>query len=202
MLFSSLFAIALAITLPLTLAQKIQDICENPQVVSTGTAGKNGEVLVEYLRCANTIQKRSPGRLFQRQAGPAPFPISTSSAAPPMTTSAIDVCDAPCETNCFPGDVGTGPNPNDCAVIADTLLQNAGVLLLTDPATNSALFTLQFQSCKTFFLNQADVALEYCSNDFGTLVNFIALNCQAQQNAHGGNCVADDQLWFVQVQHS
>ena len=30
------------------------------------------------------------------------------------------------------------------------------------------------------------------------LIDFIAPNCQATQNAHGGICVADDQSWFVQ----
>jgi len=191
MLFSSLFAAALATALPLTLAQvipDIPDICENPQVVSTGTAGENGDVLVEYLHCANTIQERSPSRLFQRQA-------------------IVDVCDAPCATNCFTGQVGTGPNPNDCAVIAGALLydsQNIGELFVTNPANGTGLFLLQYQSCQTFFVNQATPtqALEYCRNDFSTLVNFIATNCQAQQNAHGGNCIANDQRWFVQVQHS
>jgi hypothetical protein len=43
-------------------------------------------------------------------------------------------------TNCFPDAVGTGPNPNDCSVIADAILfdsENVGALFVTNPAVRS-----------------------------------------------------------------
>ena len=83
------------------------------------------------------------------------------------------------------------------------------------------MLTMQYQSCESYFLNQASTPLDYCRTDFvsrpptrflrapalthswqSTLTNFLATNCQAQQNAHGGNCVANDKRWYVQVQHS
>ncbi|CDO69610.1 hypothetical protein BN946_scf184778.g3 [Trametes cinnabarina] len=34
------------------------------------------------------------------------------------------------------------------------------------------------------------------------LINWLATDCDADNNAHGGLCVATDQRWYVQVQHS
>ncbi|TFY81237.1 hypothetical protein EWM64_g2775 [Hericium alpestre] len=97
------------------------------------------------------------------------------------------------------------PDPNECHVIADALLydsQNIGALFNMDPAQNTSLIVMTFRSCQTFIVNQTPNALTYCRTDWASLVDWIAPNCQATQNAHGGNCVARDQQWFVQVQHS
>ncbi|KAI0311626.1 hypothetical protein OF83DRAFT_1068480 [Amylostereum chailletii] len=173
----------------LVLAQlaRAEFVCENPTTLSTATAGKDGEVQVEYLHCSNadSIRAQSQVLRFEKRQD--------------------NVCGAPCATNCFPGAVGTGPDPNQCAVIADALLydsQNVGALFTMDPANNTTMITMQYQSCKTFILNQAGTPLQYCRTAWSELTNYLAQNCQATQNAHGGNCVADDQRWFVQVQHS
>ena len=99
------------------------------------------------------------------------------------------------------GTIFGGPNPNDCNVIQGALLydsQALGDIFAVRP--NASMLTLQYKSCSSFFLNQAkpNQTLEYCRTDFAALTNYIAWNCQATQNAHGGLCVANDQRWFVQ----
>jgi len=117
-------------------------------------------------------------------------------------TSPTNVCGAPCTTNCFMP-AGGGPDPNDCHVIADALRedsQSIGALFEIGTGTNNTV-VMKFNSCETFFLNQAIGPLVYCRTDWAALIDFVAPNCQATQNAHGGNCVANDQSWFVQVNH-
>ncbi|KAJ7171204.1 hypothetical protein C8R46DRAFT_1262434 [Mycena filopes] len=107
------------------------------------------------------------------------------------------------DTTCFTPS-GGGPDPSDCAVVADALLfesQNIGPLFTVGTETNNTV-VMQFASCLTFFRNQDVVPIEYCRSDWSSLVNFIAPNCQATQNAHGGLCVATNQQWFAQVNHS
>jgi len=115
-------------------------------------------------------------------------------------TVPTNVCGAQCATNCFTP-AGGGPDPNDCHVIADALRfdsQSIGPLFDIGTGTN---ITLKYNSCETFFLNQASGPLVYCRTDWASLIDFVAPNCQATQNAHGGNCVANNQAWFVQVNH-
>ncbi|KAJ7143777.1 hypothetical protein C8R44DRAFT_758874 [Mycena epipterygia] len=114
-----------------------------------------------------------------------------------------DVCGTPCGTNCFPPS-GGGPDPNDCHIIADALRydsQNISALFQVDTGTNNTII-MKYSSCLSFFVNQDSTAIEYCRTDWASLIDFVAPNCQATQNAHGGNCIASDQRWFVQVQHS
>ncbi|KAJ7708301.1 hypothetical protein B0H17DRAFT_971837 [Mycena rosella] len=114
-----------------------------------------------------------------------------------------DVCGNTCGTNCFTPS-GGGPDPNDCHIIADALRfdsQNIGALFEIGTGTNNTI-VMQFATCLTFFANQDVSTLEYCRTDWASLIDFVAPNCQSTQNAHGGNCIATDQSWFVQVQHS
>ncbi|KAJ7262908.1 hypothetical protein C8J57DRAFT_1334168 [Mycena rebaudengoi] len=108
-----------------------------------------------------------------------------------------------CGTNCFVPS-GGGPNPNDCHIIADALRfnsQNIGAIFQVNTGTNNTV-VMQFASCLSFFVNQDLGPIAYCRTDWAALIDFIAPNCQATQNAHGGNCVATDQRWFAQVQHA
>ncbi|KAJ7589147.1 hypothetical protein C8J56DRAFT_30803 [Mycena floridula] len=115
-----------------------------------------------------------------------------------------NVCGAPCTTHCFTPS-GGGPDPNDCHIIADALRfdsQNIGPIFAVANGTNNVL-SLTFATCTTFFVNQAPTStLDYCRTDFAAVADFVAPNCQATQNAHGGLCLANDQQWFVQVNHS
>lgn len=159
-------------------------------VVSEGFIGKDHNVKVTTLSC-------SQDRSFEN------IGVRHLVKARQTTTPPLNVCGAKCNTNCFLP-AGGGPDPNDCHVIADALKfesQNTGAIF-TIPNGNSTSnpVVLQFSSCKTFFLNQDLGPLEYCRTDWASLVDTLAFNCQATQNAHGGNCVAADQRWFVQVQ--
>ncbi|KAI0069302.1 hypothetical protein BV25DRAFT_1910987 [Artomyces pyxidatus] len=185
------FLSLLAIALPLIGSTHAALQCDNKKTISHTLAGPNKDVSVNYVHCSNIIR-------------PELEPIALRNGLTTRQSVPVDVCGATCATNCFPG-AGGGPDPNDCAVIADALLydsENIGPLVTLDPATNTSAITMTYNSCETFILNQVDYALQYCRNDWATLVDYIADNCQATQSAHGGNCVATDQRWFVQVQTS
>ncbi|KAJ7763122.1 hypothetical protein DFH07DRAFT_738838, partial [Mycena maculata] len=95
---------------------------------------------------------------------------------------------------------GGGPDPNDCQVIADALLydsQNVGPLFTVGTGTNNTV-VMQYATCLSFYVNQDAAPIEYCDTDWAALIEYIAPNCQATQNAHGGLCVATNQQWFVQ----
>jgi hypothetical protein len=116
-------------------------------------------------------------------------------------SSSTNVCGANCATNCF-NPSGGGPDPNDCHVIADALRydsENIGNTFGIGTGSNNTV-VMQYKSCKTFFTNQDSGSLVYCRDDWASLIDIVAPNCQATQNAHGGNCVANNQAWFVQVQ--
>ncbi|KDR73229.1 hypothetical protein GALMADRAFT_725422 [Galerina marginata CBS 339.88] len=169
-----------------------ESICPGEaEIISETYIGKDHNVKMTTLSCSEKIQPRILGTLVGRQ-GTTPPP-------PPL-----NVCGAKCNTNCFLP-AGGGPDPNDCHVIADALRydsQNVGAIFAI-PNGNSTTnpVVMQFSSCKTFFVNQDLGPLAYCRTDWAALIDFVAPNCQATQNAHGGNCVAADQRWFVQVQH-
>ncbi|KAF8961148.1 hypothetical protein BDZ97DRAFT_1921531 [Flammula alnicola] len=164
-----------------------ESICKGNQVVtSTQFIGPDKNVKLETITCdaVNTSENVEKGGLL--------LPRQTPS-----------VCGATCTTICFTPS-GGGPDPNDCAVIANALRfdsANIAPIFFTPSGTNNTL-SLTYLTCRSFFLNQATTALNYCRNDFAALISFIAPNCQATQNAHGGLCVATDGRWFVQVQHS
>ncbi|KAI0089796.1 hypothetical protein BDY19DRAFT_86079 [Irpex rosettiformis] len=142
--------------------------------------GKDKNVHAEVVQC-DGIPLTPPSEILPRQ---------------------VNVCGAQCNTNCFTPS-GGGPDPNECHVIADALLydsQNVGALFTMDPAQNTSVITMQYRSCKTFIVDQAGIPLTYCRTDWSAVLDFVAFNCQSQQNAHGGNCVAADQRWFIQVQ--
>lgn len=172
----STFAVeVLAVALPST-----PFVCRNEEILAMYPIGKNEEVQAQVLSCSDlpNVMDRSAGQRRQ-----------------------TNVCGNACTTNCF-SPAGGGPNPNDCQVIANALLydsQNIGALF--NIAVGSPIY-MQYASCETFFVNQASYNETYCRTDWSSIVSYVATNCQSQQNAHGGNCVASDQTWFIQVQTS
>ncbi|KAH7924205.1 hypothetical protein BV22DRAFT_1196128 [Leucogyrophana mollusca] len=151
--------------------------CENKEVFSTSYIGQYKNVKAEVVSCSNHLQRRS--EFVKRQT---------------------DVCGGACTTNCF-APAGNGPDPNDCQVIADALLyasQNGEPLFDIDAGTSGIY--MQYQTCQSYFLNQASYNETYCRSDWAEVIEYVAFNCQSQQNAHGGNCVASDQSWFIQIQ--
>ncbi|KAJ7062151.1 hypothetical protein C8F01DRAFT_1024306 [Mycena amicta] len=156
-------------------------VCDGQINIAETFIGKDNNVQVQYATC----------------------PPPEYAALESRQTAPIDVCGNNCTTFCFTPS-GGGPNPNDCTIIADALLfdsENIGPLFTIPTGANNTI-TMKYQSCLTFFVNQDVVPIEYCRTDWSALVKFIAPNCQAAQNAHGGLCVATNQQWFAQVQHS
>ncbi|KAI6041826.1 hypothetical protein EDC04DRAFT_2892726 [Pisolithus marmoratus] len=159
-----------------TAIPSIPFLCENAEVLTTHSIGRNEEVQAQVLSCSNR-----------------PSPTVDSVALAALT----NVCGHTCNTNCFTP-AGGGPDPNDCQVIANALLyanQNTGTNF--NITVGSPIY-MQYASCETFFVNQASYNETYCRNDWASVIEYVAFNCQAQQNAHGGNCVASDQTWFIQ----
>ncbi|KAJ3827752.1 hypothetical protein F5880DRAFT_1503624 [Lentinula raphanica] len=131
---------------------------------------------------------------FQRITCPAATTVKRA-LAPRQT----NVCGNTCNTNCFTPS-GGGPNPNDCHVIADALRfdsQNVGALFEIGTGSNNTI-ALTYASCESFYVNQDPTTQLYCRTDWAAVIDFVAPNCQATQNAHGGNCVATDQQFFIQ----
>ncbi|KAI0058186.1 hypothetical protein BV25DRAFT_1841173 [Artomyces pyxidatus] len=181
------FLSLLAVALSLVSATVAAPSCNDKKTLSQAYIGESKDVSIEYLHCSNIIH-------------PVPEAIELKKRQTPP----VDVCGAACTTNCFVP-TGGGPDPNECKVIADALLYDSeaiGALFTLDPATTTSLIAMKYNSCETFITSQVTYPLQYCRNDWSTLVNYIAVNCQSTENAHGGNCVAADQRWFIQVQHS
>ncbi|KAF8148078.1 hypothetical protein B0H34DRAFT_778694 [Crassisporium funariophilum] len=165
-----------------------ESLCIGEEVVtSTSFIGKDNNVKVETISCTLTEPTaiQNEALLDARQLEPG-----------------LNVCGTSCTTNCFLP-AGGGPDPNDCHVIADALRyasQNPANAFTIGTSANNTI-AMSFSSCKTFFLNQYTSSLSYCRTDWASVIDWVAPNCQTAQNAHGGNCVANDGKWFVQVQH-
>ncbi|KAF8908410.1 hypothetical protein CPB85DRAFT_1309351 [Mucidula mucida] len=158
-------------------------ICEGQTTLEEFYIGAEKNVKVEKISCAT--------------------PLVQGSVLEARQTNGTNVCGATCNTNCFQPS-GGGPDPNDCHVIADALRyesQNTGALFQVPNGTNNTIL-MTYSSCKSFFVNQDLSPVIYCRTDWAGVLDWVAPNCQSTQNAHGGNCVAADQRWFVQVEHS
>ncbi|KAL0579090.1 hypothetical protein V5O48_002932 [Marasmius crinis-equi] len=163
-----------------------EEICPGQVVNGETFIGANHDVKVEFVTCSEiSPQVHAARALNSRQGTPT------------------NVCGAQCKTNCFTPS-GGGPDPNECHIIADALRfdsENTGAIFSIGTGTNNTI-VMTFRSCKTFFVNQDIGPLAYCRTDWADVLDFVAPNCQTVQNAHGGNCVAADQRWFIQAQHS
>ncbi|THU98210.1 hypothetical protein K435DRAFT_838230 [Dendrothele bispora CBS 962.96] len=168
------------------------DLCAGETTVSETYIGANKDVKLEQISCAAGLNSRA---LEARQ-----------------TNNGTNVCGANLlnykhvlgATHCFTPS-GGGPDPNDCHVIADALRfegANTGALFQIANGTSGNVVTLTYHSCESFFVNQDLGPLVYCRDDWAAVIDFVAPNCQATQNAHGGLCLASDQRWFIQVQHA
>ncbi|KAI8969695.1 hypothetical protein BD414DRAFT_502799 [Trametes punicea] len=164
--------------------------CKNEVVASETFIGVNKDVKVTYSHCNDVPLVTANGK-------------EVSSLSKRQDDS--NVCGAQCNTFCFTPS-GGGPNEGDCQVIADALLydsQNVGALFnITASGTATDKITMQYSSCLTYFLNQDSSNLTYCRTDWSSLVTWLSGDCDAANNAHGGLCVAADQRWYIQVQHS
>ncbi|KAG7095314.1 hypothetical protein E1B28_006079 [Marasmius oreades] len=161
------------------------EVCPGQVVNSEMFIGEHRDVKVEFVTCPQTKRTLGNRAIELRQTPPT------------------NVCGQQCNTNCFTPS-GGGPDPNECHIIADALRfdsENIGAIFPIGTGTNNTI-VMTFRSCKTFFVNHDLGDLAYCRTDWADVLDFVAFNCQAPQNAHGGNCVAADQRWFIQAQHS
>ncbi|KAJ3837808.1 hypothetical protein F5878DRAFT_642483 [Lentinula raphanica] len=175
-LLSTLTALTLALFVAATPTKRDTVICPGEEILSETYIGEEKNVKFQRITCpAATTVKRA--------------------LAPRQT----NVCGNTCNTNCFTPS-GGGPNPNDCHVIADALRfdsQNVGALFEIGTGSNNTI-ALTYASCESFYVNQDPTTQLYCRTDWAAVIDFVAPNCQATQNAHGGNCVATDQQFFIQ----
>ncbi|KAH8917769.1 hypothetical protein BT69DRAFT_1338812 [Atractiella rhizophila] len=111
-------------------------------------------------------------------------------------------CGGQCTTFCYTGDAGTGPNTGDCADIGGMISVGVYGSQFTTKAGQET--SIVKNSCKTFFHNQASDGQDavYCTADLAAVNNYIANNCAAAQNAHGGICVSGDGRFYIETINS
>ncbi|TFK97131.1 hypothetical protein BDV98DRAFT_574946 [Pterulicium gracile] len=153
--------------------------------------GVNKDVLVQSASCPPTV---------------AQTPAVAEFRAGTLQARQTNVCGAQCATNCFAG-TANGPTAGDCSVIASAILyesQSVGPLFTVGPAPGAPsqpnTLVMSFRNCQTFYLNQSNASQTYCRTAWSDLVNWLNTECSATKGRHGGNCVATNQAWFVQVQ--
>ncbi|RPD56272.1 hypothetical protein L226DRAFT_214337 [Lentinus tigrinus ALCF2SS1-7] len=192
MRFFSLLAVAATLlgtvsAASLPVSQKPE--CAHEEVVSTTYIGKDKNVKVEVSHCDDEQLVDAHGNL-----------VTTLTKR-----QSTNVCGAPCNTFCWSATSGA-PTSGDCTVIADALLyesQNTGALFAVSPTGSSTnKVTMQYATCLTYFLNQDFNTLTYCRTEWSKLVTWLASDCSPASSSNGGLCVATDQRWYVQLQHS
>ncbi|KDQ50527.1 hypothetical protein JAAARDRAFT_41987 [Jaapia argillacea MUCL 33604] len=101
-----------------------------------------------------------------------------------LTKRNWDLCGASCTTYCYTP-AGGGPDPNDCQALANGVSGGSGYTI-----TAGTYLTLTYGSCEVQQSNLISPSqdLYYCPSDLAGVVSYIAWNCQATQNAHGGYC--------------
>ncbi|KDQ50526.1 hypothetical protein JAAARDRAFT_41986 [Jaapia argillacea MUCL 33604] len=99
-----------------------------------------------------------------------------------LTKRTYDLCGASCTTYCYTP-AGGGPNPNDCQTLANGFSGDYTM-------TAGYYYTWTYGSCEVQQSNIISPAQDiyYCYSDLAGVVSYIAWNCQATQNAHGGYC--------------
>ncbi|PVF98258.1 hypothetical protein CPB86DRAFT_386575 [Serendipita vermifera] len=109
----------------------------------------------------------------------------------------VSKCGATCTSFCYSGT--GGPDPNHCQHIFDIMMAQSPALFTLDPAT---FILLTYQSCGTGIQNQIAPSSVGCSQkmiydwpDWAGIGSYLAWNCQAAQNARGGQCLGDTGLY-------
>ncbi|KAH8091381.1 hypothetical protein BXZ70DRAFT_909828 [Cristinia sonorae] len=201
---SFITAIALAVLSTVFASEPVSGdvsaLCQDPAVISESFIGENKDVKMTAYSCSNVVSPNGGGGNGTSNASPSPRAFDDFENT--LTKRATNVCGATCDTHCF-NPAGGGPDPNECHVISDALRYNGQNLgNVFNIPNNANVVRMQYASCYSFFVNQANQDLQYCRNDWASVLDYVAYNCQAQQNAHGGLCVARSQQWFIQIQHS
>ncbi|KAK7032604.1 hypothetical protein VNI00_012867 [Paramarasmius palmivorus] len=109
----------------------------------------------------------------------------------------VNVCGAQCDTVCYDHNKPPFYYPSDCQVIYDALwyasqknVQGQHFTIAKDHTVS-----MSYATCKGSFINEIDDhPLEYCRNDFGAVIKYIAGACPG-----GGKCVAKDKTWTIRA---
>ncbi|PVF98259.1 hypothetical protein CPB86DRAFT_873592 [Serendipita vermifera] len=109
----------------------------------------------------------------------------------------VSKCGAPCTTFCYSGT--GGPDPNHCDFIFNSMRVESPALFTLNP---NQFILATYQSCGTGIQNQIASSSVGCSQkmiydwpDWADIGHYIAWNCQAAQNARGGQCLGDTGLY-------
>ncbi|KAK0443651.1 uncharacterized protein EV420DRAFT_1768513 [Desarmillaria tabescens] len=150
----------------------LSEICEGQVTLSESYIGADKNVKVETV---DVVSRQAP--------------------------SVTNVCGGQCNTFCFTPPGGS-PDPNDCHVIANALRyesENTGNLLDLANDSNGNTVVMVYNSCESFFGNEMYGVIEYCRDDWASVIDWMAPNCQSTP---GGDCFASDGKWHIQIQHS
>jgi len=112
----------------------------------------------------------------------------------------LSLLEAPCTSYCNTP-AGTGPDPNDCLQMINADADSGSY---TIAAGTYLVWT--WETCQVTQNNQltdgSDITYSYDWDHWSGVVNYLAFNCQAAENAQGGSCHFNDstnQSW-IQVQ--
>ncbi|GJE97412.1 hypothetical protein PsYK624_136290 [Phanerochaete sordida] len=127
--------------------------------------------------------------------------IEARGGGPTLSKRLINLCGAPCTTDCISGT--GGPDPNDCSDLAN-LYEPDGTFEF--PQANWEMWWY-LDSCKVFMGNYYSDRIEYCYDwsNWAGVVEYVAWNCQATTGGYnGGNCKfydSDSTAW-LHIEHS
>ncbi|TFK47493.1 hypothetical protein OE88DRAFT_1738413 [Heliocybe sulcata] len=121
-----------------------------------------------------------------------------SSVLDANSSAPFNLTEAPCTTYCDTP-AGGGPDPNDCSYLATA---NAPSGTFTLPARSSLVWT--WQSCQVvqsnFLEPPQNITYDYSNESWAGVIDYLAWNCQSEENAHGGSCdFYDSTNTFIQV---
>lgn len=180
--------VATAFSLPSALSSGAPDelaaLCESPAVLSEFYVGENNDVQMTAYSCANAV---GGGNSTQASTHSARADDSESSLTKKGYTN---VCGGQCTsrvssfryaveadvvslagtTHCF-NPSGGGPDPNECHVISDALRYNSQAIgNVFNIPRDATVVRVLYRSCYSFFVNQATVDLQYCRQDWVSLI--------------------------------
>jgi len=184
-------------------------------VLTTGSCINNGTVVTQStapIPDPSQASEVDTPSLEARASCPTVPNTCSSRFSSSFPGNLVQKCGASCSSTCYAIDTGgPGPDPNDCQGIFDSMTARSDQIFALEP-NNFLLFTVR--TCGTGIQNQiaANPARPGCTqrmvydySDWAAVGSFLAFNCQADQGARGGNCIADTGIYtnvpdfFIQV---
>ncbi|EEB91308.1 hypothetical protein MPER_10349 [Moniliophthora perniciosa FA553] len=141
--------------------------------------GEKSQVLVEEKNCGGTVNPLVESKMVD-------------SGKSKTKGNSVNVCGAECDTVCYKKNKPAYYLPSDCQVIYNAIwyesqrnVEGQHFNITTDHSVS-----MSYATCKVSFVNnEKDTALEYCRNDWGAVIKYIATSGTCP---YGGKCVAKD----------